>query len=73
MNYRDHFFRVLVLVSKNFGLGVKVKTLVTSYSPDLLVGDEIVSSKTGEKTCIEPELQSSWGSWRERDVFNQHC
>ena len=58
-HYRDHFFRVLVLVSKKFGLGEKVKTSVTSYSPDLLVDDEIISSKTGKKACSQPDLQSS--------------
>ena len=43
------FFQSIGIGIKNFDLGVKVKTSVTSYSPDLLVGDEIISSKTGRK------------------------
>ena len=48
------FFQSIGIGIENFGLGVKVKTSVTSYSPDLLVGDEIISSKTGGKMTGRP-------------------
>ena len=73
MSYRDHFFRVLVLVSKNFGLGVKVKTSVTSYSPNLLVGDEIISSKTGEKKLALNQNSRAAGVAGGNGILNKHC
>ena len=73
------FFQSIGIGIENFGLGVKVKTSLTSYSPDLLDGDEIVSSKTGGKKlavnqiCRAAVLIVQRSSSREWDVDITFC